>query len=631
MSITSMKPLFDIEITTSRGHQAVFRGLALEKDQRSSGDIALALSGGSPCRVTATCADTSQAIRQISYRLSVPLRNFHEVIIPDTGRAYSARTQPVSFWASKHLSCVNNVRVPLFIFTGMDLNMALAFGVIGENIETEFTCLEPTTNRALIAWMKRLTLEIKRGPGDFPIPRSVMEKSGDNSIAEYLFFSDAARAPRQSWILTLREFARSQQDLLQLNGHRTAPAALEPVWCSWTDWNSNDVTHRVIIENVRHGIELGIRNYIIDDGWFGPGLDNDFDVELNIGDWNPDPNKIPDMNRLVGEMKEHGARALIWCAPHAVAPGADCFKERMPYLIRNRDGSLVMTPNKFHALCFMCPEAREIMAEICASFITRWDVDGAKYDLFNCVPELPCASRDHAHDTDSMIAGLTKTLELIDRKCRGHKPDYLVELKQNYGTVFLAPYGTMMRAGDTPYCPQGNFLRTAYIQAYTPYALNDYQTITRDDPPEDAACMIIKMLSVGIPAYSIDLTALNGDNKRVIAYYNKWYRDRIADFMKFRVPMDGALSTWKLETPSTDIFFLLNNATQVTCPGTKAVTILNGTFSEEIVARFTHPRQGAEARISDCFGRMVDVQRLGEEKLFIRNIPRGGMCTIATS
>ena len=108
-----------------------------------------------------------------------------------------------------------------------------------------------------------------------------------------------------------------------------------------------------------------------------------------------------------------------------------------------------------------------------------------------------------------------KTMELICKKVRQAKPDYIVELKQNYGGSKLATYGTMMRAGDTPYCPEGNFLRTAYIQSYTPYAANDYQTITNYDTMESAAKIIIKMLAVGIPTYSMNLAFYDHTGKLI--------------------------------------------------------------------------------------------------------------------
>ena len=121
-----------------------------------------------------------------------------------------------------------------------------------------------------------------------------------------------------------------------------------------------------------------------------------------------------------------------------------------------------------------------------------------------------------------MVEGLHKTLELIDRKTRSIKPDYIIELKQNYATPHLMNYGTLVRAGDTPYDPRGNFLRTAYIHAYTPYTLNDYQSITNSDTPAQAAAMVIRMMAVGVPSYSMDLPALRESHKRILRFFHEW-------------------------------------------------------------------------------------------------------------
>ena len=388
-------------------------------------------------------------------------------------------------------------------------------------------------------------------------------------------------------------------------GDVTTDGSMEPLWCSWTDWMSDNVTDEVILENVREGVAIGIKNYIIDDGWFGPGLDTDYSVELNIGDWKPDPAKIKDMGKLVRDMREAGGTPMIWCAPHAVATGADCFEERKKYLIVKEGGELLMTPNMFHTLCFMSPEAREIMADVSASLIEQWDFDGAKYDLFNCVPNMRCCSAEHTHDVTSMMEGLDLTLKLMAEKCRSVKPDYIIELKQNYGTPFLAQYGTMTRAGDTPYSPEVNFLRTMYVQAYSPYAINDYQTITSEDSPEAAACVVLKMIAAGIPTYSIDFSRLCPENKAVLGNYNKWYSDNIRTFMKYRVPLSGENSVLKIADESGDVFFLVNEGGCVDIQ--RSSTILNGTFQKDLFVKCDEAKSG-KVTVSDCFGKDVEVR-----------------------
>lgn len=597
-----MAAKFEINVVLKSGKQALFTDILYGREYASEKDgikIRIGSEFPSPITVTPPCID--DPVASISYNLYTDMKNYHKVIIPESGRWWINMTQLVSFWRFNKESAIDDSKMPIYIFTGQDLYMSMAFGVIGENYETSFRTLEPKVNRALIAYMRRLSMQITRGTATYPIPESVSKRNPDGSITEYLYFVTSEDRKNESWVLTLRDFASYQKKFYDLPDF-TIDKSMAPVWCSWTDWFSDDVTDEVIVKNVKEGVKLGIRNYIIDDGWFGPGLDNDFDVRLNIGDWRPDPKKIKDMGKLVQDIKKEGGVPMIWCAPHAVAEGADCFEERKKYLIRNKDGELLLTGNKFHSLCFMCPEAREIMADICAGFVKEWDFDGAKYDLFNCIPNMKCTNPDHHHDVTSMMEGLALTLELIDKKTRAIKKDYIVELKQNYGTPFLARYGTMMRAGDTPYNPEGNFMRTLYIQAYTPFSINDYQTITNMDSPEDAACIVLKMMAVGIPSYSIDFARLNDDNKKVIANYNSWYNENIPNLKKYRIPQDAENNVFKIPASPKDIFFLVNEGGNIEIE--KSTTVMNATFRKTLFVRNV---KGGAATITqyNCFGEVA--------------------------
>ncbi|MDD5458040.1 MAG: alpha-galactosidase [Phycisphaerae bacterium] len=546
--------------------------------------VCVGLADGFPYKIKITPPKNDE-LKTISYTVSTNLKNFHQVIVPDTGRTYPSQMQLVDFWGKKWLSRVNNIRIPLFILTGADLYTDFIFGLIGPNIETDFIVREPAIGRALSAWTKRFTLTIQRGTDVYPIPGFVCDKS-DGSITEYIYFKEGAEInEKETWISSLREFSLTMAGILKSESVTTDDTLL-PFWCSWTDWYSDDVTEDVILENVREGVELGIKNFIIDDGWFGPGLDSDFNINLNIGDWREDKSKIKNLKLLVDKIHAEDANAIIWCAPHAVAPHAECFGKREKYLIQNKKDILMMTNNKFHSLCFMCQQAREVMADICADLIRDYGVDGAKYDLFNCVPDEPCVSNEHRHDTTSMIDGLTKTLELIDRKTRSLNKNYIIELKQNYATPYLYQYGTCIRAGDTPYNPEGNFLRTAYVNAYTPYSLNDYQTITNSDSPAEATVMIIKMMAVGIPSYSINFAVLNPQHKRAIKFYHTWYKQNIDNFRNFRVPLDPCLCSWLVPGKDKNIYFLVNNENRLNISEIKNAEILNATSCGNLYLSF---------------------------------------------
>lgn len=507
----------------------------------------------------------------VEYVVRVPMGNFEHVIAPDSGRWFMNTMHVTGFWkyGRSAASRIGDVKTPLYIFTGADGGTAAAIGVVGGLVETDFELIEPESGRALNVHTRGVTVRFRRGAGAAPLHDGVLDATG--ALEERLYVPTAPS--RASWVETLREFSEHTRTSAG-EADRHDAAAFDPFWCSWVDWASDDINEEMVVENVRIGVDVGIRNFIIDDGWFGPGLDTGYSTPLNIGDWTPDPAKFPDMPRLVRRIGELGGRAIIWCAPHAVGPAARCRPERLSLLQADESGEPVIGETQFASLCFRSPAAREVMVEICRGLAVDYGFGGAKYDLFNWIPDVRCRSPFHEHDTVSMIDGLQRMLRDADVAVRRVQPDYVVELKQNYGTPLLSAYGSCMRAGDAPFDPRTNFLRTMHVQAYTPNALNDYQTFAPGDGPREAAVAVITMLAAGIPAYGSDLARQPPETRDVLRWHHRLYTEKRAAFTGHRRPDDAALTSVRASGPEHDVVMLTGSASSVAI--TRPSTILNG-------------------------------------------------------
>ncbi len=620
--------LYEIHVKAFRTGSTVFEDVDTNSYRAEKNGIKIWTHESNGITEVTVRPDTPEnRILEITHRITIGLRNFDKVIVPDSGRYISQKFQLVDFWGFDKKSLINNVCIPLYIFTGQDHAANLAFGMIGQLYETRFRCLQPYIGRALSAFTRKLTLEISRGYDECPIPVEISLQNEDGAIKEYLYYRDFNEGSRSSWISILREFVQHERECLQLASSSNM-LALEPYWCSWTDWHSDDVNEEVILKQVEAGVSVGIKNFIVDDGWFGPGLDSDFQTDLNIGDWEPDPVKIGDIRRLTARIRRLGGRSLIWCAPHAVGTVAKCREERYRYLCKDQKNEPIMTYNRFNVLCVRNPEARDIMADICVKLAMEYETEGAKYDLFNCIPDMQCAACDHTHDTDSMLVGLQRLLEHIWSRLMKARPEYIVELKQNYGGAILARYGSIMRAGDTPYSAEGNFIRTAYIQAYSPYSLNDYQTLTNFDKVESAAMIVIKMLSVGIPAYSMDIVSLDGRHRSMLKFYNTWYKDNISAFAEFRQPEDRDMSHWTACKDDHEIHFILNGCNEVSIGEESRISILNGSYHEVLTLRCSRPGVFMVSTY-DCTGSPTR-ERVSMDDHVEMKVPIGGMLVLDT-
>lgn len=550
-----------------------------------------------------------KSLVSIRYQLTVPLRNFDQVIVPDTGRTFAPQRQLVDFWAKRWNLRANNILLPVFVFTGLDGGASLAFGVVGGLTETELIAREPIHERALQAWMKRLTLQINRGSPEHPLADGILDDQG--TLCENLFLWERPEGARSiSWVEVLGFYGEA------LSRHagqspRSTQASLEPWWCPWTDYHSDQVTDQVMERNVTLGLELGIRNYIIDDGWFGPGLDSPMDRKITMGDWQADPSKFPDLRATIDRIHRAGGNCILWCAPHAVFPAAECFESRRPLLMHDEQAHLVRTPNGYHVLCLRSPAARRVMADLCVELIERYGPAGAKYDLFNNIPPVDCHCPDHTHDTPSQAQGLHRLLEEIDRRTRACWPGFITELKQNYGSPWLQGFGTCIRAGDTPYNPTANYLRTAFIAAYTPYAINDYQTVSKFDSPEDTMRMIIRMMAVGIPTYSMDLTALTDSQRQILGGYHRWYRTRLDLFHHPRRPIDCRLSAWKVESPLHRAVFVLEPGPTMELVIDRPTEVLIGSDQASIVLMKQDGTPAPRWRVQHPLGLLSVEQRHG--------------------
>lgn len=541
--------------------------------------MSVGISATAPYRVTAR-PPAGERIASVEYLLRAPIGNFDEVVPPDSGRWFMNLMHVTGFWKFGRLarSRINDVKVPLYMFTGRDQNVELAMGVVGTLVETDLRLLEPVSNRALNVHTGGVEVSIRRGTEDYPLPRSA--SAADGSLTEHVYLltrpEEGSHGP---WMNVLRDFSERTRDLSGLDD-RIVAESFEPFWCSWTDWASDDIGAEMVLENVRIGLDVGVRNFIIDDGWFGPGLDTAYETPLNIGDWKPDPEKFPDMPGLVRRVGAMGARAVIWCAPHAVGPAADCFADRRRLLMAPGSGEPVLGETQFYSLCFMNAEARGVMADVCLRLVQEYGFHGAKYDLFNWIPDLRCESPHHEHDLDSMLTGLRMMLADADRRTREVSPDYIVELKQNYGTVSLTPYGTCTRAGDAPFDPRSNFLRTLHVQSYTPTAINDYQTFGPRDTPQDIAVAVIVMLAAGIPAYGADFSSLSDEGKDVLRWHHRLYAENMSGFLRYRTADNTSHSVLRAAADERDVVFVLQPATS--CRIHRPAVVLNGGYATRL-------------------------------------------------
>jgi hypothetical protein len=285
-----------------------------------------------------------------------------------------------------------------------------------------------------------------------------------------------------------------------------------------------------------------------------------------------------------------------------------------------------MAPNGFYNLCPCHPEVRaHVRAEI-ERMLEEPGADGFKVDLYNTLPATPCDA-PHPHETDSMIEGVRNLEREIWEAMVRRRPNGLLELKQNYGNVVSARWGTMVRAGDTAYDADTNFHRCAYLQAYAPVTHNDYLACSIHDDPRDLALMMIKFITGGVPTFSLDLTKQPSATLDVFRAWLAFYEAHRARWEQPREPMDARLETWRMGDAQTAIVAALFGAAEIRLPAAAETIILNGTGRDRL---YLKPEAPGPASVEL---RNHLLQPIAREQMTLRDgtplsIPSGGMARV---
>ncbi len=499
---------------------------------------------------------------RIRVSVTLPLLNFAHVVVPDCGRHYVNAAKALDIRAPLFHVSAPNAGYPFMAVADEGGAFLAAFGIVSPIGEAEIRRTLPRISRrkAMVGGDQLLGHEIvwRRGPEEV------------SEIALDLYAQEHA----PTWHHALREYTRAIKEAegITLPVH---PGALLPVWCTWTAFCSSDMTDRRVLENARVARDLGIGTVIIDDGWFGPGLDDDAG-DLTLGDYRPDPRKFPDLRRHVEELHALGLKALLWHAPLCVAPASQAYRAVRRFLMHGASGEY-LSGNGLAQLCPACPAVRQYVADETARLMRETGADGLKVDLYNCLPGGMCASTEHDHDTSDSVAALEAVMAAQWNAMRGIRPDALCELKQDYGNVRLARYGTMVRAGDTAYDVDTNCRRCFHTGACVPCVHNDY-FVTRDlAEPQAVALAMVRMLAAGVPTFGNDLETMPAAHRLVVGQWLGFYRAHIDMFAAPREPQANDMSCWQGGDAGIAWVAPLWQCREVRLPAARRIFLLNGT------------------------------------------------------
>jgi len=171
-----------------------------------------------------------------------------------------------------------------------------------------------------------------------------------------------------------------------------------------------------------------------------------------------------------------------------------------------------------------------------------------------------------------------------------------------------------VRAGDTAYDIDTNLERCGYIQGYGVVVHNDYLACSIEDSPRDVAIMMIKMLTAGVPTFSLDLPRQPPATLSVIRAWLAFYRERLRLWGSPREPQGSLMDVWQMGGRKETVVSAVGPAAEIQVPAASSWWLLNGTARAGFYVRNEAAPRRVQVTAHDPF-----LSRTGRRRLALRD------------
>lgn len=307
-------------------------------------------------------------------------------------------------------------------------------------------------------------------------------------------------------------------------GYTPAPvpdAARRPMYSTWYSMHQN-VTSEAIETQCRLAKELGCEAVIVDDGWQTADSARGYGY---CGDWQPAPERIPDMKAHVQRVHDIGLKYILWYSVPFVGVHSQAYKRFEDKLLYTQQFSM---GDAFGVLDPRFPNVREYLITTYETALREWDLDGFKLDFVDSfsLPRDKQHDQDARRDMDSVPEAVDRLLTEVMSRLTALKPDICIEFRQSYIGPLMRKYGNMFRAGDCPNDAATNRIRTLDIRLLcgNTAAHADMTMWRSDEAIESAALQIIHTL-FAVPQVSVLLDQLPQEHLEMVRWWLGFWND----------------------------------------------------------------------------------------------------------
>ncbi len=479
----------------------------------------------------------------------------------------------------------------------------------------------------------RLTFALSDALNPVTFHAGVHEESGEAGCWVRLF--DEPLAPLSVYEATLRldtrdlPYHEALSDVSRwwagLPGYEPAgvpETARLPMYSTWYSFHQ-DLDPGRVEEQCRLAKELGCEAVIVDDGWQTTSNERGY---AYTGDWEPVPEKVPDMRAHVDRVHALGMKFLLWYSVPFVGHRSRAWERFSGMLLEEieRLGAGVLDPR--------FPEVREFLIETYESALREWDLDGFKLDFVDSfgTSQETGGGRDH----DGVPEAVDRLLEDTIVRLRRIKPDVMVEFRQSYVGPLMRKYGNMFRAMDCPNDAVENRMHTLDIRLLGGDTVthSDMLMWHTEDPVHSAALQLVNVL-FSVPQISVLLDRIPPEHVEMLRFWLGFWREHRDVFL------DGALEPLHPEANYPVVLARTESKLAAAAYGNAVVPlegaipstllVVNGTLEEGVVLYLADDAGTRGIEVRDCMGRVTCTDSIGlEPGLHHIDIPPAGVAVL---
>jgi alpha-galactosidase len=395
-----------------------------------------------------------------------------------------------------------------------------------------------------------------------------------------------------------------------------------PMYSTWYSFHQ-DLDPGRVEEQCRLAKELGCEAVIVDDGWQTTSNERGY---AYTGDWEPAPEKVPDMRAHVDRVHALGMKFLLWYSVPFVGLHSRAWHRFSGMLLEEieRLGAGVLDPR--------FPEVREFLIETYESALREWNLDGFKLDFVDSFG----TSRETSggRDYDGVPEAVDRLLEDTIVRLRRIKPDVMVEFRQSYVGPLMRKYGNMFRAMDCPNDAVENRMHTLDIRLLCGDTAthSDMLMWHAQDPVHNAALQLVNVL-FSVPQISVLLDRIPPEHVDMLRFWLGFWREHRD------VLLDGALEPHHPEAIYPVVLARTESKLAAAAYGNAVVSlegeipstllVVNGTLEEGVVLSLAEDAGTRGIEVRDCRGRVTRTDNIGLETGLHRiDIPPAGVAVL---